>query len=92
MGTRQQATIPVSESEANGESGFNDTTSITVEEPESGSLEVGSLTGLHIILNFLASCLIICTDRLGTESGITTKLETQLLANYEPGHSPSETL
>ena len=41
LGTRQQAIVAVSESEANGESGFNSTADIVVEEPESGSLEVG---------------------------------------------------
>lgn len=57
LGTRHQATIAVSDAEANGESGFNNTADIVVEEPESGTLEVGSvMTDHRLIHNSLALC------------------------------------
>ncbi|XP_076465121.1 adhesion G-protein coupled receptor V1-like [Babylonia areolata] len=40
LGVRRQVTVAVSEAEANGESGFNNTAAIVVEEPDSGTLEV----------------------------------------------------
>ncbi|KAK7486800.1 hypothetical protein BaRGS_00021947, partial [Batillaria attramentaria] len=40
LGTRSQLVVAVSEAEANGESGFNKTAHITVEEPDSGSIQI----------------------------------------------------
>lgn len=46
---RQQVIISVTELEANGESGFNNTASIVVKEPASGTLEV-NFNIIHILI------------------------------------------